>query len=171
MSTTVLWCCLGHPPVTQLETYTPIVTHPRLQLSLGEEDDVQGMNACPISCAQGFSAKAHPPELKEHYLSCLELMLSSMQRRGNRMGLSPLLLCDDEAVAQRKPKQGLNQTCWPSRKKQRTWNMEYLTFFSSPFFLCNAFIFLWKQEKPHLSLKWKKKTIPESFTKPHFPLT
>lgn len=171
MSTTILWCCLGHPPVTQLEMYTPIVTHPHLRLSLGEEDDVQGMNACPVGCAQGFSAKAHPPELKEHHLSCLELMLSSMQRRGNRMGLSPLLLCDDEAVAQRKPKQGLNQTCWPSRKKQRTWNMEYLTFFSSLFFFVQCFYLSMETGKASFLPKVEKKAIPESFTKPHFPLT
>lgn len=31
-------------------------------------------------------------------------------------------------------------------------------FFPPLFFLCNAFIFLWKQEKSHLSPKWKNKT-------------
>lgn len=31
-------------------------------------------------------------------------------------------------------------------------------FFPLSFFLCNAFIFLWKQEKSHLSPKWKNKT-------------
>lgn len=44
-------------------------------------------------------------------------------------------------------------------QQEETEDMEYgiFDFFFLPFFLCNAFIFLWKQEKPHLSLKWKKK--------------
>lgn len=37
------------------------------------------------------------------------------------------------------------------------------------FFFGDAFIFLWKEEKPHLFPKWRKKHTPESLAKPHFP--
>lgn len=43
--------------------------------------------SCPTSCAQGFNARAHPPALKEHYLSSQGLMPSSRQGRANLKAL------------------------------------------------------------------------------------